>query len=110
MSKRLKLDMVMVNLSNIISEDRLREGIRKPDKLIIADGFIFIPFIYQINWIKKFKAIGGFTKMELYKCIYEGHKEMEKEGIIYNLELLSIWIEGVYYYRKEHLVLLQVGT
>jgi len=56
--------------------------------------------------LKVFRSKGGFTKMPLYKCIYEGYKQMEKDDVIYDLELLSIFLEGIYYYKKEHLVLI----
>ncbi|MBN1214716.1 MAG: hypothetical protein JXA99_04665 [Candidatus Lokiarchaeota archaeon] len=106
----ITLEMGVIKIDLIKYDDILREDARKLNKLIIAEESITIQFIHPINMLKVFKSKGGFTKMQLYKCIYEGYKQMEKDGVIYDLELTNYYLEEVNYNKATHICTIHLGT
>ncbi len=108
---RLKLDMESVGLLHFTHDD-FREMIKNPDKLVIGEEKISIRFDYPVKRItfKHFTSKGGFTKIQLYKCIYEGYIQLEAEGLIINHFLYDLYIDAVIYDRRFRICNLEVTS
>ena len=77
-----------------------RNRIVDPDELVIKEEKITIRFTYPLS-VKvylEFENEGGFTKLDLFRCIYEGYKK------IYDEEENEVGDPGIYerlYNRRE---------
>ena len=116
-------------------EQDVVNAIIDPMKLLIKEDSISIKFSYPL-WNKvsfKYKNKGGFTRLDLFRCIFEGYKKIyeteEKDAgdpgtyeNLYNRRLSQgryrIWghymvdlrIEGIVYDSKTKLVELLIGS
>ncbi len=116
--------------------ENIRNSIEKPDEIIIKDERITMIFTYplSVEIASKLVKKGGFTRMDLFRYIYEGYKkiydEEEKEvgepgqvsekclnrarsygkyGIWgHNLE--DLVIESITYFPKKKLVHMFIGS
>lgn len=114
---------------------RVREKISNPDKIVILEDKISINFRYplSVQVAFEFENKGGFTRMDLFRCIYEGYKKIydeEKAEVgdpgtydrLYNRRksegkygiwghyLDDLWVEGILYNPKEKSIDLQIGS
>jgi hypothetical protein len=116
-------------------QDYVREGVINPDEIVIPDEETTILFTYPLSRKVEFTYTqkGGFTRMNLYRCIYEGYKKIydaEEEAVgdpgtyemLYNRRTsegpYGIWghymndliIEFVLYYPESKSVRLLMGS
>lgn len=116
-------------------EQEVVDAIIDPQKLLIKEETISIKFSYPLKNKVNFEYTnkGGFTRMDLFRCIYEGYKqiyETEEEDAgdpgtydrLYNRRpsegRYRIWghyitdlrIEGIVYDSKTKLVELLIGS
>lgn len=108
---KIKLDMEVVGVT-WINDDNFKEMIKNPDEIIINDEKIHIRYDYPIKRItfKHFHSKKGFTKYELYKCIYEGYEQLKDEGMIILHVLEHLVIEEVIYSKFSQTCLLHIGS
>ena len=57
------------------NREYVRECVINPDELVICEEEITILFTYPLSTKEEFTYTekGGFTRMDLYRCIYEGY-------------------------------------
>ncbi len=74
------------------NREYVRESVIAPDELVIPEEEITIRFTYPLSTKEEFTYIqkGGFTRMDLYRCIYEGYTE------IYTVEEEAVGDLGTY--------------
>lgn len=63
-------------------EDEVRrKSLSNPDEIIIKDEKINIEFTYPLSVRVEFEYVkkGGFSRMDLWRCIYEGYKKIYEE-------------------------------
>jgi len=86
-------------------DDDVRNNLVKPDEILIPDEKIMIRLNYPKSWFMDFENKGGFSRMDLFRCIYEAHKELWGE----NSYLSELQMEGIYYDAKRKVAFLSIG-
>lgn len=63
------------------SEPNARQNLLNPDKIIIKEEIIKIEYTYPLSTevIFEYKNKGGFSRIDLWRCIYEGYKRIYEE-------------------------------
>lgn len=123
-----------LSVSDYPPEDK-RSCLRNPDEIVITDEKIIIDFDYPLSVVVGFKYYnkGGFSRMDLWRCICEGYKKIYDEeeldvgdpGTVPNMlnrarsfGRYGIWghdiddlsIERIYYSAKTKRVNLFIGS
>lgn len=117
------------------SEPIAKRNLLNPDEIIIKEELIKIEFTYPLSneVIFKYRNKGGFSRMDLWNCIYDGYKriyeEEEKEvgdpGTAPNLmnraesygkygiwghQIGELYIERVLYNKSRKTIKLRIGS
>lgn len=63
------------------ADEKIRNALIRPNDIVIRDEIISIEFSYPLHNPVSFKytSKGGFTRLALFKCIYEGYKKIYDE-------------------------------
>lgn len=117
------------------SEPNVEKNLINPDELIIKEEIIKIEYSYplSVKAVFEYKNKDGFSRMDLWRCIYNGYKKIydEEEKVaedpgtapgLLNRALSSgpygIWghdigelhIEKITYHQKNKLITLSIGS
>ena len=115
--------------------EEMRKKVIDPDKLVINDEKIKIRFTYPLSseQIFIYENKGGFTRLDVYRCIYEGYKKIydeEEEAVgdpgiygnvlnrkrsdgpygIWGHYIGELWIEGITYNTQTKTIDMFIGS
>lgn len=117
-------------------DEEMRNNVINPNDIVIKDDKIFIRFTYPLSKDTTFEYEnkGGFTRLDLYRCIYEGYKKIydEEEEVVGDPGTLSqrvlnrarsegpygiwghylseLWIERIFYNPQTKTVEIFIGS
>lgn len=74
-------DNYIIALITDLGEPDLKDHIKDPDEIVIEDEEIKIEFSYPLKrgTIREYYSIGGFTRLFLAQCIFEGYYTIYEE-------------------------------
>ena len=108
----MKLEMEIVGVTDFKKLDFIKQ-IKDPNKIIINDKNIFIKFDYLVKKELLFKAQSkeGFTKLSIYKHIYEGYVRLSSMGFLREIHHLDdLLIESIQYDPISKICSLHIGS
>lgn len=120
---------------NYFADEKMRNNVINAHDLVINNENIFILFRYPLSTevIFEYENSGGFTRLDPYRCIYEGYKRIYDEeenavgdpgsyGNVLNRRrskgpygiwghyLSELWIEKISYNLQEKTINLYIGS
>ncbi len=90
-----------------------RNHIIDGEQVVILDKEIIIQFDYPLNKEVYFmyENESGFTRLDLFQCIFEGYKKIyDGTYEIWGHSLGELYLEGVWYFRRERTLHLRIGS
>ncbi|NVM54285.1 MAG: hypothetical protein HWN66_11340 [Candidatus Helarchaeota archaeon] len=131
---KLELDGGCPSVISYEDEGR-RSQLQDSEDLVIKDEKIKILFQYPLSndVLLEFESIGGFTRMDIFRCIYEGYKKIYEEEEkdlgdpgsaphllnrarsngkygIWGHYMGDLYIEGVLYNKSNKTIKLRIGS
>jgi len=109
------IDIEIVGISDLKNDDFIKTNIKDYSKTVISEEEVYIIFSYPLSSSIKFhfKNKGGFSKLDLLRCVYIGYKRIyEKPNFygVYGHDIDNLLLEEVKYYSKNNTIILSVGS